>query len=63
MSADYKRMYLRMFHAVEESLNQLEYGGDPKVIYLLLLNAMQEAEEIFLNTGDEDDYNEEEDAF
>ena len=61
MSADYKRMYFRMFHAVEEALNQLEYEGDPKRVYSLLLTAMEEAEEIYMETGDEEDEEDEED--
>ena len=54
-------MYFRMFHAVEEALNQLEYEGDPKRVYSLLLTAMEEAEEIYMETGDEEDEEDEED--
>ena len=52
MPADFKKMYLQMAGKVDDALAMLDKGADPRDIRLLLQNAMDEAEEIYIQTDD-----------
>ena len=49
--ADYKKMYLTLFNAVTEAIHQIDrqYYSRAKE---LLITAQQEAEEIFISSGE-----------
>ncbi len=52
--ADYRRMYLRLYDAVERALEVMESNPDAKQAVLLgkalLINAQQECEDIYIET-------------
>lgn len=52
--ADYRRMYLRLYDAVERALEVMESNPDAKQAVLLgkalLINAQQECEDIYVDT-------------
>lgn len=55
--ADYQKMYLRLFDAVERTLELMESGSDPEQALLLgktlLVNAQQLCEDIYVETEGE----------
>ena len=52
--ADYRRMYLRLYNAVERALEVMESNPDAKQAVLLgkalLINAQQDCEDIYVET-------------